>query len=209
MILSRHTALRASSIARCVRPMRPVRPAELPWQRMLQQTGRRGYASPSGHGAEKTSDLPWAVGAVVTTAGGLWFVLNQDLGGHGEEHGEHHAKHEEASDEADESDESGGKSKSPSDSKGDGEENKGDSPDENDKSDPRGAPGGSGTTSGKQEGLSNTDTKHPSDGSGDASNSKKGEGVTETAKLKGTVSTDRPAAENKEERGKSQSDKSK
>ena len=37
--------------------------------------------------------------------------------------------------------------------------------------------------------------------------SKKGEGVAETAKVKGTVSTDRPPAENKEERGKAQINK--
>lgn len=39
--------------------------------------------------------------------------------------------------------------------------------------------------------------------------SKKGEGVADTAKLKGTVSTERPGAENKEERGKAEQDKSK
>lgn len=73
--------------------------------------------------------------------------------------------------------------------------------------DPRGKPKSSNETSGKQEGLSNTDTHHSSQISKQDDKSKKGEGVAETAKLKGTVSTDRPGAENKEERGKAQQDK--
>ena len=61
--------------------------------------------------------------------------------------------------------------------------------------------------SGKQQGLSNDETKskrHPGE---EPQQSKKGEGVADTAKLKGTVSTERPGAENKEERGKKESDK--
>ncbi|OAL05498.1 hypothetical protein IQ06DRAFT_239627 [Phaeosphaeriaceae sp. SRC1lsM3a] len=81
------------------------------------------------------------------------------------------------------------------------------SPDKSDKPDPRGKPKSSNETSGKQEGLSNADTHHSSEISKQDDKSKKGEGVAETAKLKGTVSTERPGAENKEERGKAQSDK--
>jgi len=81
------------------------------------------------------------------------------------------------------------------------------SPDKSDKPNPRGQPKSSNETSGKQEGLSNADTHHSTAVSKDETKSKKGEGVAETAKLKGTVSTDRPGAENKEERGKAQSDK--
>lgn len=55
--------------------------------------------------------------------------------------------------------------------------------------------------------MSNADTKHSTDVAHDDKKSSKGEGVAETAKLKGTVSTDRPGAENKEERGKAQQDK--
>ena len=47
-------------------------------------------------------------------------------------------------------------------------------------------------TSGKQEGVSNTDTKHSTQIDDKEDKSKKGEGVAETAKLKGTVSSDRP-----------------
>ena len=46
--------------------------------------------------------------------------------------------------------------------------------------------------SGKQEGLSNTDTKHSTPLEMNPEKSKKGEGSVETAKLKGTVKTDRP-----------------
>ena len=46
--------------------------------------------------------------------------------------------------------------------------------------------------SGKQEGLSNTDTKHSEDITTSSEKSTKGEGTVETAKLKGTVSPNRP-----------------
>ena len=45
---------------------------------------------------------------------------------------------------------------------------------------------------GKQEGLSNTDTKHAEDVTNSSEKSTKGEGTVETAKLKGTVSPNRP-----------------
>ena len=54
--------------------------------------------------------------------------------------------------------------------------------------------GDKSTQSGKQEGLSNTDTKHSTDIQNDPEKSKKGEGSPETAKSKGTVKVDRPAA---------------
>ncbi|KAI9678726.1 MAG: hypothetical protein M1817_005783 [Caeruleum heppii] len=46
--------------------------------------------------------------------------------------------------------------------------------------------------SGKQEGISNTDTKHSADLDNMPDKSKKGEGGPDTAKVKGTVRTDRP-----------------
>ncbi|KAF2627363.1 hypothetical protein BU25DRAFT_421794 [Macroventuria anomochaeta] len=81
------------------------------------------------------------------------------------------------------------------------------SPDKSDKPDPRKEPKSFNETSGKQQGMSNDDTHHTSQISKHPEKSKKGEGVAETAKLKGTVSTDRPGAENKEERGKTSMDK--
>ncbi|KAF1847039.1 uncharacterized protein K460DRAFT_352227 [Cucurbitaria berberidis CBS 394.84] len=87
------------------------------------------------------------------------------------------------------------------------DESKAASPDKSDKPDPTKESKSQNEMSGKQEGLSNADTHHSTDVSNQDDKSKKGEGVAETAKLKGTVSTDRPAAENKEERGKAQSSK--
>ncbi|KAL5385162.1 hypothetical protein DPSP01_004972 [Paraphaeosphaeria sporulosa] len=80
------------------------------------------------------------------------------------------------------------------------------SPDDNDTPHSRKPSGDSTDTSGKQEGLSNADTKHTSAIHDDPEKSKKGEGVAETAKLKGTVSTERPGAES-DQRGKAKQDK--
>ena len=52
--------------------------------------------------------------------------------------------------------------------------------------------GSKNTQSGKQEGLSNTDTKHSTDLTNDPEKSKKGEGTPESAKAKGTVKPSRP-----------------
>ncbi|KAL8795078.1 MAG: hypothetical protein Q9195_002375 [Heterodermia aff. obscurata] len=66
-------------------------------------------------------------------------------------------------------------------------------PDDEDKAASAKPPGGITTSqSGKQEGLSNTDTKHSTDITNDPDKSKKGEGSPETAKLKGTVDPNRP-----------------
>ncbi|RDW94625.1 hypothetical protein BP5796_00388 [Coleophoma crateriformis] len=52
--------------------------------------------------------------------------------------------------------------------------------------------GSENTQSGKQEGLSNTDTKHSTDVTENPEKSTKSEGEPETAKLKGTVDSKRP-----------------
>ncbi|KAL8915989.1 MAG: hypothetical protein Q9172_006520 [Xanthocarpia lactea] len=66
-----------------------------------------------------------------------------------------------------------------------------------DKAAPSKSPVGTNTTSQKQEGLSNTDTKHSLDLDSNPEKSKKGEGVVETAKVKGAVDPGRPQAENR------------
>ena len=53
-------------------------------------------------------------------------------------------------------------------------------------------PVGTNTTSEKQEGLSNSNTKHSLDLDSNPEKSKKGEGVVETAKVKGPVDPGRP-----------------
>jgi len=55
--------------------------------------------------------------------------------------------------------------------------------------------GSQNTQSGKQEGLSNTDTKHSIDVTHDSEKSKKGEGIPESSKSKGTVDVNRPQPE--------------
>ncbi|TVY92776.1 hypothetical protein LAWI1_G003130 [Lachnellula willkommii] len=55
-----------------------------------------------------------------------------------------------------------------------------------------GPAGSQNTQSGKQEGLSNTDTKHSTDITNNPDKSSKGEGVPETAKTKGPVDPNRP-----------------
>ncbi|KAJ5129622.1 uncharacterized protein N7515_005661 [Penicillium bovifimosum] len=53
-----------------------------------------------------------------------------------------------------------------------------------------GPPGGTGSISSKQQGLSNTDTMNPY--VNEPGKSQKGEGETESVKVKGTVTPDRP-----------------
>jgi len=60
--------------------------------------------------------------------------------------------------------------------------------------------GDQNTMSGKQEGLSNTDTKHSTDITNNPEKSTKGEGTPETSKSKGTVDPSRPQTENSEEK---------
>ena len=55
--------------------------------------------------------------------------------------------------------------------------------------------------SGKQEGLSNTDTKHSTDIANNPEKSKKGEGTPETAKSKGTIDPGRPQVQKRHLRG--------
>jgi hypothetical protein len=57
-----------------------------------------------------------------------------------------------------------------------------------------GPAGSQNTQSGKQEGLTNTDTKHSTDIGSDSEKSTKGDGTPETAKSKGTVDPKAPAA---------------
>ncbi|KAF2111591.1 hypothetical protein BDV96DRAFT_650145 [Lophiotrema nucula] len=230
MVLPRYAALRASSIARCARPARFIRSAELqPWQRMVQ---RRTYASEHGHSESKSSDVPWIAGATVTTAVGLYLVTTQDLGGHEahDEHGHGDAEHEEKDkpeDDAEQSEESDDKEEKDDkqETKDEGKEDKSDEKDEKDdksddskedkapsttdKPDPSKDSKSQNETSGKQQGLSNDDTGHSTSVADNPEKSSKGEGVAETAKLKGAVDPQRPAAENKDERGKATQDKSK
>ncbi|KAF2264842.1 hypothetical protein CC78DRAFT_532960 [Lojkania enalia] len=218
MVLTRYTTSRAASIARYARPVKYIRSAELqPWQRIAQC---RTYASePAHHGATKTSDLPWAAGALAFTVVGSYMVLTQDTAHHQENDEKAHPHRDfSAKEETPTEEEPEAREEPEEEPKGESEEPLKEetkeapaapaSPDQSDKPDPRKEPKSSNEMSGKQAGLSNADTHHTSQISEQDEKSKKGEGVAETAKLQGTVSTERPDPTNKEERGKAQQDKS-
>lgn len=229
MVLLRPAAFRAP-LARFARPATRASP----WQQSFQRTARRGYASASdvaGEVAKKaSSDLPWLAAGLVITVPSVYYILSSiETGGHhAEGHGEeHHAEGEEdeseskdepqAKEEESKSEDSEDKAESkdseekeePKDS---GDEKPADDKSEDKKDDKSDKPDAQkepvkGGISGKQEGLSNADTHHSTD-THDGSKSTKGEGVAETAKLKGTVQSDRPGAES-EQKGQANQDKSK
>lgn len=166
--------------------------------------------------------------AVVSTAVGLYVVLNQDTGAHHDDHEHAHTeKHDDepAEEEGSEDTKTDEQAQAKDESNKQGADEEKDapanrptnsleeerrSPDKTDKvgntgchpsrqqtncrqPDPRKEETKTqNETSGKQKGLSNDDTHHTSQISKQPEKSKKGEGVAESAKLQGTVSTDRP-----------------
>jgi len=208
---------KAAALRSCLRSARPT----IARPQLFRQIARRAYAS-GGHGSAKAgSDAPWAAGAVGVTVPACWYLLSNapdtshGHDDHGDAHGESHGEeHEEAP-----KDEGEGEKSDDTEEKGDGSEDEKDTdtPDTSEDegegdgkgkplgeaADPRGddpkdkaatsKPAGSqNTQSGKQEGLSNTDTKHSTDITSNPEKSKKGEGVPETGKAKGTVDPKRP-----------------
>jgi len=163
----------------------------------LQTIRTRGYAS-GGHEAKKSSDLPWLFGAIAVTAPILWYIgiYTPDPNAHHEDHGSE--SHEESKEDESESD---AKSESKDDSSSEGgEDTPASSDDEGEKGDKDDAQvnktaGSQNTTSGKQEGLSNADTKHSTAAEDETSKSPKPEGGAESAKAKGTVKVEREPAE--------------
>ncbi|CAN9300576.1 hypothetical protein CC77DRAFT_1018017 [Alternaria alternata] len=237
MSFIRSSALRASSLARAARPARYIRTAELqPWQRAVQRRTYASGHGPEGD-AKSSDVPWMAAAVVGTAVGLYTVVnqdTNHGAEHHplGDPHGEGGAQktgtgstvgeenkqdepEEETKDESKEESKDESKEEPKSDqqdpskpTKENSEEKDTQSPDQSDKPDPRKEETKSqNEMSGKQKGLSNDNTEHTSQISKQPEKSKKGEGVAETAKLQGTVSTERPGAENKEERGKAQQDK--
>ncbi|KAJ9291324.1 hypothetical protein DTO021C3_1124 [Paecilomyces variotii] len=172
-----------------------------------QQLGRRSYASQGGHGGEqKSSDLPWAVGAVAITVPSAYLLLSSGPElphGHEKEQvpksiAEPEEPREEAKEEAEPEapKEEAKKEEAPEGAK---EEEK-EKPAEDEKPSQYDQPGavkmidGAGKTpgsiSGKQEGLDNANTSNPFTTA--PGKSEKVEGDVETAKLKGSVDPQRP-----------------
>ncbi|KAJ9296481.1 hypothetical protein DTO271G3_5179 [Paecilomyces variotii] len=172
-----------------------------------QQLGRRTYASQGGHGGEqKSSDLPWAAGAVAITVPSAYLLLSSGSEvphGHEKEQvpksvAEPEEQKEEAKEEAEPEapKEEAKKEEAP---KGGKEEEK-EKPAEDEKpsqyDQPEavknidGAGKTPGATSGKQEGLDNANTSNPFTTA--PGKSEKAENDVETAKVKGSVDPERP-----------------
>jgi len=212
MVLPRHSAFRMPLATRFAQPARIIRSAEQqPWQRVFQHTARRGYAS-AGHALKKSSDLPGLLSAIAITIPSTWYILQSSPSG-GHDHDDSHdhdaghgeEKHEEKEGESkEEQPEASEKDESASEEKPKEGENPAQLADDSKKPDdskPRDEPApvnlakSSNEMSGKQEGISNADTGHSELSKKLPEVSKKGEGAPESAKHKGTVSTDRPQAE--------------
>ncbi|OGM51221.1 hypothetical protein ABOM_000262 [Aspergillus bombycis] len=194
MVFARAHVLRASARAVGTASRRPA-----------QQFARRTYASESSHGVPKSSDLPWLLGSVGLGVPAAYYLLSsgpekKPHGGHGDNHeAVKETEKEEEQAPAGESEPQPDRdaeqkvetetSSSPSDEKGG---SFGEPPSNVDEASARGETGGPATISGKQEGVSNTDTSNPY--VNEPGKSQKGEGETETAKVKGTVDPERPQA---------------
>ncbi|KAB8238051.1 hypothetical protein ETB97_006073 [Aspergillus alliaceus] len=194
MVFARANLLRASA--------RAVRAAS---RRPTQQFARRTYASESSHGVQKSSDLPWALASIGLGVPAAYYLISSgpEKKPHGA-HGDHHeavvetekkeekAPAGESEPQPDRDAEQKVDTEAPSSSSGEKGGSFEEPPSNVDEPASRGDAGGSATISGKQEGLSNTDTSNPY--VNEPGKSEKGEGETETAKVKGTVDPERPQA---------------
>ncbi|KAJ5811441.1 hypothetical protein N7474_007742 [Penicillium riverlandense] len=194
------------SILRATETAQSLRTSSLA-SRPTQQLGRRLYSNGNEYkqNASKTGYSPWTIGSVAIGGSALMYLLFV-----GPERASHQGPHAPAAAETvkesppepvegqprEESKATQVAAEKTAEVKSQGQETKRTKPElqnippsEVDEPHARGSTGGSGTMSGKQEGLSNADTSNPYVNSPDKS--KKREGETESAKLKGTVSTQR------------------
>ncbi|PWY68458.1 hypothetical protein BO70DRAFT_356169 [Aspergillus heteromorphus CBS 117.55] len=193
MVLARPHILRASARAVGIAARRPP----------TRQFARRTYAQ--SHEAPKSSDLPWLIASVGLGVPAAYYIFQsrpqkKAHHGHEEEPKAEPVKEEEekeakapAGEAAPQPDpESEQKVESSSSSSNGAPSTDGKAPSEADEPASRKEPASSATISAKQEGVSNADTSHPS--VNEPGKSVKGEGETETAKVKGAVSPERPQA---------------
>ncbi|KAJ5584954.1 uncharacterized protein N7459_004754 [Penicillium hispanicum] len=211
MVFARRSALRAFTAMQVFRTAPVARGSA----RML---GRRFASTGKGYVEHKTSDLPWLLGSVGLGGPVIAYLLlsGPEKKPHGDAHGhdddtEHKESHEEEPSEEEPADDveqqpkDDEKAEQPAEEKPeelkDEDTHKQDTAEEpkkdetsdkpqNDEPAAAKAPGGPESTSFKQDKLSNADTDHPH--MNDPGKSEKGEGEPETAKLKGTVSPERP-----------------
>ncbi|KAF7588970.1 hypothetical protein BBP40_004972 [Aspergillus hancockii] len=193
MVFARANLLRASARAVGAASRRPA----------TQQFTRRTYASESSHTVQKSSDLPWMVASIGLGVPAAYYLISS--GPEKKPHGAHDDHHEAVKETEKKEDAAPAGEAEPqpdrdaeqkvdtNESSSSSDEKKGGSfgepPSNVDKPASRGEPGGAASTSGKQEGLSNTDTDNPY--VNEPGKSVKSEGETETAKVKGTVTPER------------------
>ncbi|KAK5167483.1 uncharacterized protein LTR77_007182 [Saxophila tyrrhenica] len=72
-------------------------------QSRTKQVVQRRYASGGGAHGEESSDVPWAIGAVVVTVPACWYLWPES--GHADHHGAHGGEHEEHAEEGGEEEE--------------------------------------------------------------------------------------------------------
>ncbi|PYH85711.1 hypothetical protein BO82DRAFT_389342 [Aspergillus uvarum CBS 121591] len=195
MVLARPQILRAS--ARALGTVRRQVPT--------QQFARRTYAQAT-ESTNKSSDLPWLIGSLGLGIPGAYYLLatgpkaaasshdTPDTHHHGEPKGKTSTsaplEKEESAAAKDSAPQPDRDAEQKTDSGAATASTDGKAPSEADEPSTRKEPGNSATISGKQEGLSNATTDHPH--VNEPGKSVKGEGETETAKVKGAVSPDRP-----------------
>ncbi|KAF7121552.1 hypothetical protein CNMCM5793_009022 [Aspergillus hiratsukae] len=173
MVLARPQIIRASLRAVGATARRP-----------LQQAGRRTYAS-AQEGAGKSSDLPWMLGSVAFTVPAAFYLLTPaptKISEHNH-HGEMRMTETKKISETKEAEEG-------PEAPEDGTVGPDVKPSEIDVPTAKKPPQGANTMSSKQEGLDAADTDNPY--INEPGKSVKGEGETDTAKLKGTVDPSRP-----------------
>ncbi|GLA28290.1 hypothetical protein AnigIFM63326_005861 [Aspergillus niger] len=192
MVLARPHILRAS--ARAVGAGINVAARRPP----TQQFARRGYAQ--SHDAPKSSDLPWLIASLGLGVPTAFYLLQsgpKKTPHHGHEaHGAGHVEKEEKAPAGEATPQPDRDAEQKTDTSSSSTESTpstdGKPPSEADQPSSRKDSGNSATISGKQEGLSNTNTDNPY--VNEPGKSAKGEGETESAKVKGTVSPERPQA---------------
>ncbi|KAE8152891.1 hypothetical protein BDV25DRAFT_50307 [Aspergillus avenaceus] len=191
MVFARANFLRASARAIGAASRRPT-----------QQFARRTYASESSHTVQKSSDLPWMIASIGLGVPAAYYLISS--GPEKKPHGAH-GDHHEAVEEAEQKEEAAPAEESQPQPDRDAEQKVeqaapssdqkeggsfGEPPSNVDQPASRGESGGPASVSGKQEGLSNTDTSNPY--VNEPGKSEKGEGETDTAKVKGSVDPARP-----------------
>ncbi|OJK01438.1 hypothetical protein ASPACDRAFT_77182 [Aspergillus aculeatus ATCC 16872] len=198
MVLARPQILRAS--ARALGTVRQTVPT--------QQFARRTYAQ-AAESTNKSSDLPWLIGSLGLGIPGAYYLLatgpkaaasshdTPDTHHHGEPKGKTSTSAPIEKEESASAQDSAAQPDRDAEQKTDSESRAaavpstdGKAPSEADEPSTRKEAGNASTISGKQEGISNATTDHPH--VNEPGKSVKGEGETETAKVKGTVSPDRP-----------------